>query len=223
MPVIDYLDTANKLIYLAVGVRSYHPVTDIYHEVRELRRTNDALRWFQVPVTAAGNVPKGGGKATPRYALFHHGWRVVPEDTSHILEITGEQLTAEGGAGPECMDLTPLSATSKVIIQYEPPAAEVIEVGGGGSYPTAADIADAVWDEILAPHIAPGAAAEALALTTTLSATSASKLNEIYQLLGLDVAVEVKHGETYIRIPADGSLVNINVTKIGSTTTLQRL
>jgi hypothetical protein len=155
MSVIDHLDTATKRIYLAVGVRAYHPVDDIYEEIRTLRRTNEALRWFKVPVTAAGRVSKGGGRFTPRYAVFREGWRVVPEDTSHTLFISGEQLTAEGGAGPDCMDLSLLSASSKVFVQYEPPAAEVIEVATGAG-PTVADIVNGVMDESMAGHILPG-------------------------------------------------------------------
>jgi len=146
MSVIDHLDPATKRIYLAAGCREYHPVEDLYAEVRTLRRTDEELRKYQCPVTAAGNVPKGGGKYTPRYIIMQHGWRIVPEDTSHVLTVTGEQLTAEGGAGSACMDLTPLSPSSKVVIQYEPPAAEIIYVSGGGGL-TKDDVADAVWIE----------------------------------------------------------------------------
>ncbi len=127
-PVIDHLEPTSKRIYLAAGVRTYHPVTDIYAEIRNLRRTNDDLRKYILPCTAAGNIPKGGGKFTPRYITLHNGWRIVPEDISHTLTIIGEQLTIEGGAGAACMDLTSLSASSKVAIEYAPSEAEIIIV-----------------------------------------------------------------------------------------------
>ena len=146
-PVIDHLDPATKRIYLLAGCREYHPVADIYTEVRDLRRTTEALRQYQMPVTAAGNVPKGSGKFTPRYIVMRQGWRIVPEDVSHVLYVTGEQLTAEGGAGAACMDLTPLSTSSKVVIQYEPPAAEIIYVTTGGGVGTPEQVAAAVWVE----------------------------------------------------------------------------
>lgn len=139
MAVIDHLDTTNKLIYLLNGVRSYHPVDDLYHEVRALRRTDENLQKFLVPVIAAGNVPKGGGKYTPRYIIMQNGWRIVPEDTDHTLNVTGEQLTAEGGAGPDCFDFTVLSAGTKITVNYEPPAAEVITVAGGSGLDQAQD------------------------------------------------------------------------------------
>jgi len=123
-PVIDHLDLDTKLIYLLSGVTEYHPVEDIYVEVRNLRRTDESLRIFDVPVTAAGAVPKGGGKYTPRYAIFNHGWKVRPEDADHTLYVSGEQITDDGQSGPACIDTTLL--TSSIIIQYEPPAAEII-------------------------------------------------------------------------------------------------
>jgi len=125
-PVIDHLDLATKHIYLLAGTREYHPVDDIYKEIRNLRRTDESLRVFDQPVGAEGAVPKGGGKSTPRYAVFKHGWTVVPEDVEHVLYISGEQITDDEQAGPACMDVSGLA--SKVIIHYEPPSAEIIIV-----------------------------------------------------------------------------------------------
>ena len=123
-PVIDYLDLSTKLIYLLPGVTEYHPVEDIYVEVRRIRRTDETMRVFDIPVIAEGAVPKGGGKYTPRYAIFNHGWKIRPNDVDHTLFITGEQITDDGQSGPACIDTTNLS--SSIIIQYEPPAAEII-------------------------------------------------------------------------------------------------
>jgi hypothetical protein len=125
-PVIDYLDPINNRIYLLAGTRDYHPVEDIYTEMRNIRRLDDTLRWFDMPVQAAGNVPKGGGKYTPRYAIFNNGWKVVPEDITHDLLVSGEQITDDGQSGKACMELTTLSPGVNVFIQYEPPSAEIV-------------------------------------------------------------------------------------------------
>ena len=132
-PVIDYLDIPARRIYLAAGVRAYHPVDDLYLEIRNLRRTDENLRGFDTPVIGQGRVAKGGGKFTPRYVVFQDGWRVVPEDTSHTLDITGEQLTAEGGSGPDAMDLTLLSVTTRIAVAYAPSEAEVIIITAGSA------------------------------------------------------------------------------------------
>ena len=125
-PVIDYLDPLLKRIFLKPGIREYHPVTDIYTEIRHLRRTDESLRPYDMPVFAFGNIPKGGGKFTPRYAQFNHGWKVVPEDVSHTLFVNGEQITDDGQSGPAAIDTDILSPGTSVIIQYEPPAAEIV-------------------------------------------------------------------------------------------------
>ena len=125
-PVIDHIDPQLKRIFLKDGVTQYHPVTDIYFEVRNLRRTNEGLRRYDIPVTAAGNVPKGGGKYTPRYAIFNHGYKIVPQDVTHSLYVSGEQITDDGQSGPACIDTDILSVGTSVTIHYEPPAAEIV-------------------------------------------------------------------------------------------------
>ena len=125
-PVIGTVDPVQKRIFLASGVREYHPVTDIYTEIRHLRRTNESHRWYDMPIFAEGNVPKGGGKYTSRYAIFRQGWKVVPADETHALYVSGEQITDDGQSGPACIDTTVLSPGSNVTIHYEPPASELV-------------------------------------------------------------------------------------------------
>lgn len=148
MPVIGTVDTSTKRIHLATGVRSYHPVDDLYKELRALRRTDETLRPFDMPLVASGNVAKGGGKFTPRLVTFRDGWKVVPEDVSHTLNVTGEQITDDGQSGPAAIDFTPLSATSKVVVQYEPPSAEIIATGSGVTQQDKLDIAGEVRNEL---------------------------------------------------------------------------
>jgi hypothetical protein len=125
-PVIGLVDPVQKRIFLAPGVREYHPVSDIYNEIRYLRRVNENHRWYDMPIFGAGNVPKGGGKYTSRYAIFRQGWKVVPADETHALYVSGEQITDDGQSGPSCIDTTVLSPGSNVTIHYEPPASELV-------------------------------------------------------------------------------------------------
>jgi len=101
-------------------------------------------------VTAEGNKPKGGGKFTARYAIFNNGYRVVPQNVTHSLYVSGEQITDDGQSGPDCMDTSLLSAGTNVTIHYEPPASELVTVNtSGGSTFTLEQIADAVWAKTL--------------------------------------------------------------------------
>lgn len=128
-PVIDYIDPANRLIYLLAGVTEYHPVEDIYAEVRNLRRLDESLRGYDIFVTAGGSLPKNlaGTSRTPRYAIFHDCQVVLSGDTY----VSGEQLFANAagelvGSGKDCIDrlLSPADAYA----DYAPAEAEVIVI-----------------------------------------------------------------------------------------------
>ena len=133
VPVIDYVDPVNRRVYLLSGIEEYHPLDDIYAEVRNLRRTDESMRQYFMFVQGGGNIPKNvsGTLRTPRYAIFKNCKVVVDGDTY----VTGEQLYADVngdvvGKGPDCVDhaLSPEDA----YLDYEPPGSEVILVSTGG-------------------------------------------------------------------------------------------
>ena len=144
---IDHLDFLNKRIYLKAGTTTYHPVDDLYKEVRYIRAHDFSLRNMRMPITAEGAIPKGGGKFTPRLAILRYGWRIVPQNATHSLYISGEQITDDGQSGPACMNTAVLDAGVSVTIHYEPATAEVIS---GSTGPTAAEIAAAVRADLAA-------------------------------------------------------------------------
>ena len=165
MPVIDHIDGPNRDIYLhadTVG-GSVHPI-DIYKEMRALRRTDEALRKFDVFLTARGNDSKGGGKFTERYVICNGGTRIIPYDVSHTLTVTGTIITDDGQEGISCFDRSPNAPTTVVDINYVPPQVEIITVntGSGVSAQDVLDIADQVWREARADHQTPGSTGEAL-------------------------------------------------------------
>lgn len=160
MAVIDYIDGVNRDIYLhsdTVGA-SIHPI-DIYKEMRELRRTNESLRVFSLFLEAKGNEDKGGGTATERYVVCKNGTRIIPYNVSHTLTVTGTIITDDGQSGISCFDRSPLSQSTIVDINYQPPQVEVITVSSGSglsteehdklmAVPSATSNADAVWNGI---------------------------------------------------------------------------
>jgi hypothetical protein len=99
---------------------------------------------MRMPITAEGAIPKGGGKFTPRLAILRYGWRVVPQNSTHSLYISGEQITDDGQSGPACMNTAALDAGVSVTIHYEPATAEMLSGTGGSTGPTAAEIAAAI-------------------------------------------------------------------------------
>jgi len=141
MTTIASIDGPNRLIHLhadTVGAE-VHPI-DIYTEMRTLRRTDESLQSFDVFLKGNGNEPKGGGKFTERFVTCLLGTRIVPYDTSHTLNIVGTIITDTGQSGISCFDRAPLTPTSIVDIDYQPPQVEVIEVASGsGLSPTEQD------------------------------------------------------------------------------------
>lgn len=101
-------------------------------------------------------------------------------------------------------------------------SAGLIEVPTGAG-PTPAQIADAVWDEALAGHAAAGSFGELQAGLATLSSQQIALVRDMHRLLGLDVAYVVEHNQAYVRVPPDGSLINIALNRTGTTVTKQRL
>lgn len=132
-PVIDFIDGANRRIHLRSGVSVWNPVDDIYVEVKQLRQNDESLRNFDMFCSALPLVNKGGGETTGRGLQLLLGTRIVPfdEDANHV--ITGELLSDEGLSGTALVDLSTLSAGTKIKISYEPPpATEVVNGGGSG-------------------------------------------------------------------------------------------
>lgn len=132
MTMIASIDGPNRLIHLhadTVGVE-VHPI-DIYKEMRTHRRTDETLQSYDVFLKGNGNEPKGGGKFTERFVTCLLGTRIVPYDTSHTLNIIGTIITDTGQSGISCFDRAPLTPTSIVDIDYQPPQVEVIEISTG--------------------------------------------------------------------------------------------
>lgn len=99
--------------------------------------------------------------------------------------------------------------------------------------PSAAVIADAVWDESSAAHVTSGSMGERQARLDALissRATSgqgltvpqATMLLEMYELLGLDPTKPLIVTATTRRVPSDGSIVNQTITDVAGTVTVQR-
>lgn len=130
---IQEIRYSDKIIYLKSGVTVYHPTDDIYPEVRFHRRYDESLRVLDIPVVAEGNIAKGGGKFTARLAIFNDGWRIAPADETHVLGVTGEQITDDGQAGTAVMDMTRLSDGITVSVEYTPPDTEIITINTGSA------------------------------------------------------------------------------------------
>jgi len=162
MALILSIDGPGRLIYLdplaAISDEiAFHPVDDLYAEYRAYRRVNESLRSFAPLMLAAGNVPKGSGKYTPRYTMLLGGTKVVIPDGVARIRVLGELLTDDQ---TDQFDVS--QVTSAVTILYQPSDAEVIKVnttGGSDELTLTADqlnaIASKVWQTKPADPVIP--------------------------------------------------------------------
>lgn len=124
MPVVASWDGANRRINLSIEtVNATVSPVEIYREYRIARRTDESLRKWSPFMQYVGNVPKGGGKATPRYMLLLEGAKIVPYDASGTTVLDGEILTDDQS--------TPFDyslMTNPVVLQPSPADAEIVFV-----------------------------------------------------------------------------------------------
>lgn len=124
MAVIQSIDGAARRVYLHADTvdASWEPV-ELYREYRALRRTDETLRRYDALLLMEGNIPKGGGKATPRYMLLLDGTRIVPFDASGVTTVAGEIITDDQA---EPFDFT--SLTQPMVVDKQPTDAEIVYV-----------------------------------------------------------------------------------------------
>lgn len=124
-PVIDYIDGTNRRIYLRSGIISFHPVDDIYKEIRNLRRLDESLRPFDMFVQAGGNLEKSPGNFTPRFLILRLGTKIVPAGDQQTMQILGEVFTDDPGDTP-VFDISTLPGGTNIFFDYTPSNAELI-------------------------------------------------------------------------------------------------
>jgi len=130
---VDRLDILNKIVFIKDDVATFHPVDDMYTEVRSIRRIDESTRVKDNPVSAQGNEP-AGANFTPRRAVLNDGWRIGLEFQSNwTLSITGEIISDDGFAGAQLVKLDYLPVGVSALVNYTPPSSEVITVTVGGT------------------------------------------------------------------------------------------
>lgn len=118
-----------------------------YFEINALRQANaNNEQNYRHMLSAEGNIPKGGGNYTPRYALSDTGWRYIPyPNVSHTLSLLTEPVSQDGLSGRDVFDRTSLSVLVEIDEVYE--KIEIREVNTG-TVPALTDGESALLSEI---------------------------------------------------------------------------
>ena len=125
---VDRLDILQKIVFIKLDVLSFHPVDDIYPEVRSIRRVDESVRVMDNPVSAQGNDP-AGSNFTPKWVVLNGGWRIGIEFPSDwVLSVLGEMISDDGFAGAQLVKPEYLPDGVSALVNYTPPSSEVISV-----------------------------------------------------------------------------------------------
>jgi len=121
-------------------------VRDVYSRWVDWLATSDNAKYLPAFSTLGGDdIDPSAGTKVPAYAFLINGWRVKPQESNHTLSVTDGILLVSGGGDP----FINTSGSFIVRINYQQPVQAISFSTGGGSGPTASEIADAVWAKTL--------------------------------------------------------------------------
>lgn len=181
MGLIAAINGAARKVYLdpveAVGgILAFHPTADLYADYKALRAADESVRPYNSFMRAEGNLPKGGGRFTPRFTMLLEGTKVVIPPGVSEVKVTGELLT-DDGSSPFDTSLV----TGPCIINYQPAEAEIVQVSTSGNQYSLGEIA--------------GASAQAV-WQHQAAAQMIGRLAEVWARFGLDPNKPLTQGET---------------------------
>jgi hypothetical protein len=133
-------DGDNKLVSLTTGILS---VTDLWSRWCDWLATGTNSKYLPAFKQVGGDpVDAIAGTSIPIYCFMLNGWKIRPQEASHTLSVTGGILLVEGGGDPFVNTL----GSYVVRVNYSQPV-QAITVSTGGTAPSAATVAAAVWTE----------------------------------------------------------------------------
>lgn len=139
-------DGPGKLIVADLGTTALD-MRDVYSRWKDWILSGNAQ--FLPAFAVVGGEPTSGSNFIAPYFFLSNGWRIRPQEASHVLTITGAILV-EGGGDP----VIPTVGTFNVLVSAVIPVRAEGLLTGGGSGPSEATIAAAVWNRSTAAPVA---------------------------------------------------------------------
>lgn len=153
-------DGSTKTISLSTGTTSLS-VRDLWSRWVDWWLTSDNSKFsLAMAQTGGDDINPDEGTKIPVYVFLLNGWKIKPQEANHTLNVSDGILLVSGGGDP----FVNTTGAYVVRINYQQPVQAIsFATGeGGGSSPTAAQIADAVWDEAVSEHSTNGSAGDTL-------------------------------------------------------------
>lgn len=141
-------DGPNKLIILTPGT-TVVGVRDVLSRWADWVTLSDNAKYLPAFNQVGGNdIDTGVGSSIPIYGFLLNGWRLRPQEANHTLQVNDGVLLVDGGGDPFVNTL----GSFVVRINYQQPVQAITVATGGGSAPTVTEVRDAVWSADLSSY-----------------------------------------------------------------------
>lgn len=135
-------DGVNKLIILSSGTTSLD-IQETYSEWKEWVATGNNAQYLPAMRTVGGDPTVSGQRVAPYFFLLN-GWRIRPQNSEHVLNVTGN-LFVDGGGNP----FVPVLGNYNVLVNMSTSVNAVsVETGVSGLTPEEATLLDNLIIEI---------------------------------------------------------------------------
>lgn len=143
-------DGLTKVITLTAGTTSLS-VRELWSRWVDWFLTTDNSKYLPAFSQVGGDdIDPSVGTTIPIYAFLMNGWKLKPQEANHTLTISDGILLVNGGGDP----FNNTTGAYTVRINYQQPVQAItVATGGGGTPPTPQEIANAVWEDLLANHL----------------------------------------------------------------------
>lgn len=141
-------DGANKLATLSTGTTSLD-LGDLWSRWKDWLLDDNAGYARAFDTVGGEPIDPGAGTLVPLYLFQDNGWKIRPQEADHTLYVTGGTLVVVGGGDPFANTLGDYT----VRVVYQQPVQAIGYSTGGGTAPSASEVADAVWQHSTAADL----------------------------------------------------------------------
>jgi hypothetical protein len=132
---------STKIITLSTGT-TVLDVKDLWSRWVDWFLTSDNSKFPVAMENLGGNdIDTVAGTTVPIYVFLKNGWVIKPQEANHTLRVFNGILLGSGGGDP----FTNTTGSFVIRINYSQPVQAITVSTGGGSAPTAGEIAAEVW------------------------------------------------------------------------------
>jgi len=148
-------DGPNKLIIVDYGVTEFK-FQEVYSEWKNWVQEGDNAKYLMAMRTVGGD-PTTGIKSVAPYFFLSNGWKIRPYEGDHYLTIDGN-LFIDNPETYGALVFVHTLGDHMVTVLVNLTSDAVGIATGGGTAPSANEVAAAVWNRLLSGHVIPGSA-----------------------------------------------------------------